>query len=95
MELCGEGDERLALGLWDVVGPVVLEEVPAVLAINREHRHEVCRVDSVTKEFEPETGFEVFDVFAVWSCCGVADQAIVGSLEYAGEWRVNSLESDL
>ena len=41
--------------VWDVIGPVVLEEVPPILSIDAEHRDEIGRVDSISEELESET----------------------------------------
>ena len=95
VELYFERNQGFALCGWDVVGPIVLEEVPAILAVGRDHRHEVCSIDSVTEKFKSKAGLKILEVFVVRSCCRVTDQAVVSPLEDTGERRVDRFESDL
>ena len=39
---------------WNMIGEVVLEEVPRLLSSNREHCDQVCRIHSVSQKLEPD-----------------------------------------
>ena len=74
--------------IWDLVGPVVLEEVPAVLSIDTEHRHQVGGVHAVSEELESKSWCEILERSQVWFGCGVTYDSVVSTLEDSCEWVI-------
>ena len=64
-----------------MVGPIVLEEVEAVLTVNAEHGDEIGGVDTVTEELHTHAGLHVGRSLVDWRGRGHADVSGVATLE--------------
>ena len=64
-----------------MIGEVVPEEVPALLTVNREHRHHVSRVHSVPEELQSNDGrgFELLGIRL--RCEGHSDDDVLAASE--------------
>ena len=90
-ELGSNWEERGTGYSWDVVGKVVFEEVPWVLAINRVHSNKTGRVHSISQELETHARSEVFNLgiwlFGDWK----SNNTVISPLEDTSEWVIASV----
>ena len=83
-ELGSQGGESEAVQWGNVVGEVVLEEVPALLPVHGEHGHHVTGVHPVPEELESHPG-RCFQFLRIW--CGrqrQSDDDVLGASEDPG-----------
>ena len=87
--------ERDTLGCWNVVRPVVGEEIPVILAVNAELCNQVGKVCAISQELEAKARGNVCATRTVRLGSGVTNKPIGCSPEDSSEWRLHCIESDL
>jgi len=84
-ELITNNLKREGCDIWNVVGKVVKEEVPAGLAVYGVHRDETGRVHSISKEFKTHARGKFFYLGAWFFGSAQTNNTVISTLKNASE----------